>query len=1110
MGLIPRPNHLVLIRDCYPPAPSSSAAPLAPIPSPVSNGLGKLSFYAVHRPKKLPKVVHVLLERATKDRAAAAGGGGGGGGSVKARQDLGVTLDVLNGIVRELGESTGDGAGELVKAVAEDVLKAAELALSGGTAAKGKGKGRKRDYEMEAKGASLFASVAILLTPPFFGLREGFGKQYLRCMSFLSDLAQLDGPEAGQSRLIALEALRAAAASDILYQTAGDYEMQAEHLVPAIISNCHTVPVPDLRKLFHDAESESEPSRLAATLSARKPPTITASSDPPNAHDLASVAVPTLRLVARLSDSSQLISLHAAVSTFLNRHRSGELWHGNSQTFVGWLASSLLAASTVSYRPAVVGWWVDQVGEIYDAEPQHKSVTLLYVLSSLLRGKTNLYGLPVGGVLSTMAELLIRRARVANRIRSTVPSPTGPNSQRLPVPAEPIPLSSPSSSSAGLDISPSPAVDYPQDRDLLTRPILSTIASLANRFYYVDQLDDLVADLVGLISSLRGPDGAFDMNKDDKVRAATKLVVALRLLLEEAHRGTGKLEAAPGSANGKPSRGGSNGVSTMKRAEPSEITVRNGSGARDATGLDRLDLPPPIASEATLESNGIMLGAATGTSRTDSASDDVFALRSKKEASEQPTIIADDGARLDSTSQPLSGLSSPPTSGYRNRVSPRTFEKSLFLLSAGDPILRTEYVKAAVTYLTLELNLRGIEAASTPLSPDLAYLWKSLHSHAFVLATTPSLSLPPPSASTRANSTTSATDARHPLTRVRSQRSLRSASLDSTASRPPPHLQIPSSSTTMTLSGPASPTDYAAIARLLEATHRLGSASAVVEGVPMLIALERVATEWENGSEGRERSLERAHACREIVARAVTEIGRMWNIREVEEIGREVLDSLSPSVMPAFGSAATAFAARPATGPAELQQGTLVEAIAFSDALQSAAALDRTSLAALLGANWAPEVGGRARSGSLMSPYANGGVGGTSRSVLALPLGSSARVHSIAGGLPSSAAATSPPRGPGSMRTPSLADLQTSLVGSSSPPGARSARTSNAPSIASTNGERPGTTASGSLYGGSVAMEGSPSKRRTGKVSAETLLASVGRRSRINTTSTTASSVASP
>jgi hypothetical protein len=141
MGLIPRSNHLVLIKECYPPAPSSSTSPSDPIPPPVSNGLGKLSFYAVNRPKKLPKVVNVLLERATKDKHSS---------GAKARQDLGVTLEIIKGLIVECGESGKDGAGELIKAVAEEALKAAELGLSGG-----EGKGKHRDPEMEAKGATL-------------------------------------------------------------------------------------------------------------------------------------------------------------------------------------------------------------------------------------------------------------------------------------------------------------------------------------------------------------------------------------------------------------------------------------------------------------------------------------------------------------------------------------------------------------------------------------------------------------------------------------------------------------------------------------------------------------------------------------------------------------------------------------------------------------------------------------------------------------------------------------------------------------------------------------------------------------------------------------------
>lgn len=52
------------------------------------------------------------------------------------------------------------------------------------------------------------------------------------------------------SRFVALQALQAAARSDILYQTAGDFELQAEYLASALVANCYHTPVHDLRTLY--------------------------------------------------------------------------------------------------------------------------------------------------------------------------------------------------------------------------------------------------------------------------------------------------------------------------------------------------------------------------------------------------------------------------------------------------------------------------------------------------------------------------------------------------------------------------------------------------------------------------------------------------------------------------------------------------------------------------------------------------------------------------------------------------------------------------------------------------------------------------------------------
>ncbi|GAA5992038.1 hypothetical protein JCM5350_006259 [Sporobolomyces pararoseus] len=1046
MGLIPRSNHLVLIKECYPPAPSSSSSsPSEPIPPPVSNGLGKLSFYAVNRPKKLPKVINVLLERATKDRHSS---------GTKARQDLGVTLEIIKGLLVECGESGKDGAGELVKAVAEEALKAAELALSG----EGSGRGKKRDPEMEAKGASLFGTVATLLTPPFFGLQEGFGKQYLRCLSFISDLAQLQGSEAESSRLVALQALEAAARSDILYQTANDFELEIEHLAPALVASCYPTPAHDLKKLFNATDAETGTSRLSPSLSNRKPLSISAPSSPPSQNDLASIAVPTLRLIARLSDSSQLLSLHSAISTFLNRHRSGELWHGNSQNFVEWLASSLLAASAPSYRPGVLQWWVDQVREINETEAQHKSVTLLYVLATLLRGKTHLHGLGVGGVLNTLGELLIRRAKISSTSTKPPPSPTNP----LPNAAAPPPTDSAFSTEHH-------DVDYPRDRDLLTRPILSTISALSSKIYYSDQLENLISDIIDLIKGLRLEEGGGS-NREDRIAGATKLVVAMRLLLEEAHR-----SSHPTGDKEDISRDSGTVSRSSRNQDMSEATIRQSGGS---TTLEPPHLPPPVGSDQTLRTNGLNLGSTTPVATNGKElEDDVFTVRGKKEATEppRPSIIVDDIA--------TPGRSSAE---HRKRVSPRTFEKSLFLLNVGDSILRAEYVRAAVVYLEQELDIEGIEKGSS-LPPDLAYFWKSLHSSCFVLATSPNLSasfstqLSPSSRPTTADPT-------HPLTRVRSHRSLRGMSVDSTNSSRPPTIVT---STSIPPSGPASPFDYSSITHLLETSHRIGSATAVLEGVPMLLALDRQAEEWVKGSDGRERSNERLQASKEIVAYAVRQIGRSWKIREIEQLGQDALETMTPSVLPPFGTihhAQTSFASRSnGSSTSTFDHQTVIDALAFSDSLQASTGLDRTSLATLLGASWTPELASRVRSSSFVSPYSNGGaVTSPSRSILQLPLGSSARIASNA----STHTTTSPPsRGPGSMRTPSLADLQSSLGGGGGSPsvGTRSARQSQTPSLSSMNGGR-ATGGSSSVFTTATGVsDASPSKRRTMKMSPEVL-----------------------
>lgn len=229
MGVLPTPNHLALIRDCYPPHTNSESE----LPRPVSNAVSKLAFYAVNRPAKLPKVVAALTDRATKAAGATSSSSTTQAHAhpVKNRVELAVTCEIFRILVIECAESGNQGSAELVKsALAEPALSVADMALGGGGSVAKSARDpntrtasptlRRPDAELEARGASLvsflsscptlfatksaaprdgsrracpqFHAVATMTTPPFFGFGLA-ARQYQRCLATLSARVQLTG-----------------------------------------------------------------------------------------------------------------------------------------------------------------------------------------------------------------------------------------------------------------------------------------------------------------------------------------------------------------------------------------------------------------------------------------------------------------------------------------------------------------------------------------------------------------------------------------------------------------------------------------------------------------------------------------------------------------------------------------------------------------------------------------------------------------------------------------------------------------------------------------------------------------------------------------------------
>ncbi|KAI5476932.1 hypothetical protein MNV49_007033 [Pseudohyphozyma bogoriensis] len=366
MGLLHTSNHAALINSCYPKAVNAPVGELKPD----GNALSKLAFYCAGRPKKLPKVMAVIYERAEKDARAASGG--------RARADLALTIDVVRGLV-------SDCRSEL-QCFAELALKVVELGL-------GRKEAGKRDVELEARAAGLFHAIAVYSSGTFMGMDEGLTRQYLRCLAMLSETAQL-GSDHLESRWIALAALDGAASSELLYAATSDFGTQIRSIVPAL--------------LFSVSDAEAGTSSLGLPTS-RKAATITPPEKTPTPSTLANRAVLTLRSIVRLSHAVQLSTKLTATSRWIDKYGGGKLW-GEPQ-LIEWIGSSNVAASAVQYRATVVSWWADQVAgiKLESGAPSAKHNTLIDTLSAILRGPTSLVGLAIGSVLAQLTSLLVHR-----------------------------------------------------------------------------------------------------------------------------------------------------------------------------------------------------------------------------------------------------------------------------------------------------------------------------------------------------------------------------------------------------------------------------------------------------------------------------------------------------------------------------------------------------------------------------------------------------------------------------------------------------------------------------------------------------------------------------
>lgn len=543
------------------------------------------------------------------------------------------------------------------------------------------------------------------------------------------------------------------------------------------------------------------------------------------------------------------------------------------------LARAIIAAAPSTHRAPVVTWWSNQVGEIFENESPHRSVTLLFVLKHLVDPELDAHvgdaskadelrieGLGAAGILSTLADLLVRRARLS--------SPSGsPSQSRI-------------HSSAG---TPRDFNAAETDDDPLLRPILTTVGALARASAttgYATQLEDLAGDVVDLLRSLKNEEGRAErlvagMNAEEKGRAKVRVVMALKALLQEAPAVEGAAALADDGARAaaSPPAAVDNDTPTHTSEEDDErIRLPAGHADGDANG--------PAAAISSYGSSGLVLGRPVN----GSAAGDVFsATTSTTEEGRKSGSVSSKAAeapilRVQTPGGASTAPSGSPTRATVNRhpVSPRTFARSLFLLIEPDSRLRFEYAQTAAVYCQREMP------SAKGTTDELASFVKQVMAAVYGLAI-----------GEVANTGSSALNGEqqdqgaggHALHRTRSVRSLRSRKsfLDDS----------PQKASASATAGSNAPTaaDYSSLVTLLDALFSRRSATAILEAVPALLALDaKAATRWEVGlagqgelgSAGGGPDALRAQACREVAARAFGRIGKTWALGELQELAQDV------------------------------------------------------------------------------------------------------------------------------------------------------------------------------------------------------------------------------
>ncbi|OCF37807.1 protein EFR3 [Kwoniella heveanensis BCC8398] len=937
MGCIPCTNlqpEVAHLNACYP--PSKALLTAGPDYRPLSQDLSKLTYFATNKPSKLAKIGEELEKRVNKEAARSTGG------YPKYRASLLISLAILRALLTECKRD--------IPLFGRSALKIISTCLDVKVYQRGG-----MDLEVIGRAAAAFIAFTTYTDGASIGVDEGMTRAYLEIlrkfgnMAIFKETTQAQAPggalsEKGneaqedveyqnRTRLIALAAINGASTSDAVFASTTEFPKQVTFILPPLLHNMfdNTTPssMSDMKFETAKIDMDASPSPFFSEFSARRPindrraPSLHAhipGEKGPTTKDVLSASLRSFHALIGQCKVAQATIIIDQIGSFLDRYG---YWADVERCC--WLAERLTAWITLQYRFVVptrlVEVLVDDHQDKIAGHPTTKHTSALAMITTILNSTTSLIGLGISDLLGNLVSLIIRRIRH-------------------------------------------------DERDPLLPPLVQCVSSLGTHIYYADQINDIIEELSTRIAEL----SLTDKSRPEIIRVLVQCMIGVMVVADHADEEARSKVTANGNGNG-----------TASIAESSRISIDKGKGPAIDTPLDiprpKNNRRNPIAPEVWQETLPLLCEADYAVRSTYARALLLFLETEMPRGSVpgRPGSYNRSGSSADATTYRFCNalhaaiytlaMSNCLTAGVPDEVSGRDstaapspdVSKGADNIAAEQPGSATtggsgsgdaKSGRSGLVNGDPNGNQNGEDSRHGSISGKGE---KSEKGVSFNL-TSPTPSSTPPTNGTSTPPRKNSRPARRPslpLNRLQSYVNL--SSFDNVAT----------------------PLDFAAALKILDELYTLVPTTALMTGVPMLLALDKDAGNdlVRRPGDGRQGAwvLERKRAIRELVCLVWRRIGERWDAREVDNLANKTLLSLpEPYVIPLLPpytpspalqlpEAATSFVPHTIEGESSamskplLDPEILVSSLANSESVQSATGRDAGVLVKRWTSRWTVE-----------------------------------------------------------------------------------------------------------------------------------------------------------